>query len=37
VHISYDEKNLKNEVLICVKKDGKPHYLPYKGNEKLVK
>ena len=37
VHISYDENNLKNEVLICVKKDGKPHYLPYKGNEKLVK
>lgn len=37
VHISYDENNLKNEVLICVKNDGKPHYLPYKGNEKLVK
>ena len=37
VHISYDENNLKNEVLICVKKDGKPHYLPYKGNEHLVK
>jgi hypothetical protein len=36
-HVSYDEANLKNEVLICVKKDGKPHYLPYKGNEKLVK
>ena len=37
VHIGYDENNLKNEVLICVKKDCKPHYLPYKGNEKLVK
>jgi len=37
VHLSYDENNLKNEVLICVKKDGKPHYLPYKGNESLVK
>jgi len=36
-HISYDENNLKNEVLICVKEGGKPHYLPYKGNEKLVK
>lgn len=36
-HVSYDENNLKNEILICVKKDGKPHYLPYKGNEKLVK
>ena len=37
VHISYDENNLKNEVLICVKNNGKPQYLPYKGNEKLVK
>ena len=37
VHISYDPNNLKNEILICVKKDGKPHYLPYKGNEHLVK
>lgn len=37
VHISYDEANLKNEILICVRKDGKPHYLPYKGNEKLIK
>lgn len=36
-HISYDENNLKNEILICVKENGKPHYLPYKGNEKLVK
>lgn len=37
VHISYDPSNLKQEVLICVKKDGKPHYIPYKGNETLVK
>ena len=36
-HVSYDENNLKNEILICVKQDGKPHYLPYKGNEKLIK
>jgi hypothetical protein len=36
-HVSYDENNLKNEILICVKENGKPHYLPYKGNEKLVK
>ena len=36
-HVSYDESNLKNEILICVKQNGKPHYLPYKGNEKLVK
>lgn len=36
-HISYDEHNLKNEVLVCVKKDGQPHYLPYKGNEHLIK
>ena len=36
-HVSYDENNLKNEILICVKQDGKPHYLPYKSNEKLVK
>jgi hypothetical protein len=36
-HVSYDETNLKNEILICVKENGKPHYLPYKGNEKLVK
>lgn len=34
VHISYDEKNLKNEVLIATRNNG---YLPYKGNEKLVK
>ena len=37
VHISYDENNLKNEILICIKENGKPHYLPYKGNEKLIK
>jgi hypothetical protein len=37
VHISYDPNNLKQDILICVKKDGKPHYLPYKGNESLVK
>jgi zinc D-Ala-D-Ala carboxypeptidase len=36
-HISYDENNLKNEILICVKENNKPHYLPYKGNEKLIK
>ena len=34
VHISYDEKNLKNEILIATRNSG---YLPYKGNEKLVK
>lgn len=37
IHVSYDEHNLKNEVLQMKKINGKPHYLPYKGNEKLVK
>ena len=37
VHISYDENNLKNEILIATKIGGKTTYLPYKGNEKLVK
>ena len=36
VHVSYDKDNLKNEILICTKKNGKAHYLPYKGNEHLV-
>jgi hypothetical protein len=36
VHVSYDSNNLKNEILICTKKNGKAHYLPYKGNEHLV-
>jgi zinc D-Ala-D-Ala carboxypeptidase len=36
VHVSFDEHNIKNEVLICVKKNGDPDYLPYKGNEHLV-
>lgn len=36
VHVSYDKNNLKNEILICVKQNGGPHYLPYKGNEKLI-
>jgi len=34
VHVSYDEKNLKNDILIATRNSG---YLPYKGNEKLVK
>jgi hypothetical protein len=37
VHVSYDENNLKNEILIAIKINGKTTYLPYKGNEKLVK
>lgn len=32
VHVSFDPRNIKNEVLICVGK-----YLPYKGNEHLIK
>ena len=34
VHIGYDAQNLKNEIIIAV---GKNKYIPYKGNEKLVK
>jgi hypothetical protein len=34
VHIGYDAQNLKNEIIIAVSKN---KYVPYKGNEKLVK
>jgi uncharacterized protein (DUF433 family) len=37
VHVSYDENNLKNQILIATKKNGETVYLPYKGNEKIVK
>jgi len=37
VHVSYDEKNIKNQILIAAKQKGETIYLPYKGNEKLVK
>lgn len=37
VHVAYDATNLKNEILICIKDNGKPKYIQYKGNEKLVK
>lgn len=37
VHIGYDANKLKNEVLICTKVNGKPNYVPYKGNEHLLK
>jgi hypothetical protein len=37
VHIAYDENNMKNEILVCTKVNGKPHYVQYHGNEKLVK
>jgi len=30
IHVSYDENNLKNEVLRAVKVNGKMHYSPYK-------
>lgn len=32
VHVSYDENNIKNQILIATKSG----YLPYKGNEKSV-
>ena len=39
VHVSYsrNKEKQRNEVLIAVKQGGKTKYLPYKGNEKLVK
>jgi hypothetical protein len=37
VHVAYDEKNLKNEILIAKKVNGKTAYVPYKGNESLIK
>lgn len=37
VHVSYDEKNLKNQTLIATKQKGETVYIPYKGNEKLIK
>ena len=37
VHVSYDENNLKNQILIATKKNGETVYLPYKGNVKIVK
>jgi uncharacterized protein (DUF433 family) len=37
VHVSYDENNLKNQILIATKKNGETVYLSYKGNEKIVK
>jgi zinc D-Ala-D-Ala carboxypeptidase len=37
VHIAYDENNMKNEILVCTRVNGKPHYVKYHGNEKLVK
>jgi len=30
IHVSYDENNLKNEVLRAVKVNGKTHYSPFK-------
>jgi hypothetical protein len=37
VHVAYDEKNLKNEILIAKKVNGKTVYVPYKANESLIK
>jgi hypothetical protein len=34
VHIGYDAQNLKNEIIIAL---SNKKYVPYKGNEKLVK
>jgi zinc D-Ala-D-Ala carboxypeptidase len=37
VHVGYDKNNLKNEILIAKKVKGRTIYIPYKGNESLVK
>lgn len=38
VHVSYDDNNIKNEILIATGKTaGRTNYVIYKGNEKLVK
>lgn len=37
VHISYRRGGNRKQVLIAVKRGGKTVYLPYKGNESLVK
>ena len=36
VHVSYDKNNLKNQILICVRENGRPNYIPYYGNEELA-
>ena len=36
VHVAYDEKNFKNEILVAKKVNGKTVYIPYKSDKDLV-
>jgi hypothetical protein len=36
VHVSYDEKNLKKQVLVAKKVNGKTIYIPYESDEDLI-
>ena len=36
VHVSYDPNNLKNEILVAKKLNGKTVYIPYKSDKDLA-